>query len=81
MRKTLLAMVCGSLLALPAVANAAKHHKRPHASKKVKHRKVASARPHLVLSGDPAPAAKAEPAPAPAAPAIAQASDNETPKR
>ena len=85
MKKTLLALVCGSLLALPAVANAAKHHhKRAHAAKKAKHRKVAEARPHLVLNGEPAPAppaAKPEPAPAPSAPIAQQARDDESPKR
>jgi hypothetical protein len=93
MRKTLLALICGSLLALPAVASAKKHHqKRAHVSKKAKHRKLAQARPHLVLTGEPAapapaakpapaPAAKPAPAPAPEAPIVQQVRDDEAPKR
>lgn len=84
MRKTLLALICGTLLALPAVASAkSHHHKRAHVSKKAKHRKLAQARPHLVLTGEPAPAPAAKPAPAPApeAPIVQQVRDDEAPKR
>jgi hypothetical protein len=73
MKKTLLALLCGIVLALPSVANAAKHsttrHKHAHAAKKVKRTKHASASPagRNVAAVAPAPVAAAAPAPVAAA--------------
>jgi hypothetical protein len=66
MKKILLALLCGGLLAMPSMANAAKH-KRPHASKRVKRHKRA-ARTTI---------AQAEPT----APIVKQVRDDESPHR
>ena len=83
MKKILLAILCGGLLATPSMANATKH-KRPHASKRVKKSKravrttMASAQPqHSAPAAQPQHTA---PAPAPQAPIVQQVRDDEAPR-
>jgi hypothetical protein len=73
MKKILLAILCGGLLAMPSMASAAKH-KRPHAAKRVKKQKQASRT--NVASAQPQHSA-----PARNAPIIQQVRDDESPKR
>jgi len=87
MKKILLAIVCGGLLAMPSMASAAKH-KRPHASKHVKKHKRATAARTTMASAQPqpiAPAAQpqhtANAAPTDNAPIVQQVRDDEAPRR
>jgi len=82
MKKILLAILCGGLLAMPSMASAAKH-KRPHAAKRVKKPKAA-ARTNVASAQPQHSAPAAQPrhsAPVANAPIVQQVRDDESPKR